>query len=121
MRWTTAIAAAGLVLPVTAAAQVDIGGTQAAVATYQGISYDVAANCLVKQMSSAKIKAWPLVYAPPRTEAIVNLWNRGADHGDPIGMFHIRQQSGNTTIAFQERQPGRLGALARAAAERCAP
>lgn len=109
----------GLTIPVAAAAQG--GSSQVALATYQGTSYDAAANCLMKQMSSGRIAAWPLVYAPPRTEAVVNLWPRGQDAGTPIGVFHIRQDGGGTvTISFEEPAGGRLTSMARAAARRCA-
>jgi predicted anti-sigma-YlaC factor YlaD len=111
--------AIALMLPVAAAAQG--GGSQVALAMYQGSSYDAAANCLMKQMSSARIAAWPLVYAPPRTEAVVNLWPRGGETGAPVGVFQVRQdQTGTITISFEETQRGRLAPLARAAAQRCA-
>lgn len=108
-----------LMLPAAAVAQG--GGNQVALATYQGSSYDIAANCLMKQMSSGRIAAWPLVYAPPRTEAVVNLWPRGRETGAPVGVFHVRQdETGTVTISFDETQGGRLAPLARAAAQRCA-
>ena len=108
-----------LMLPVAAAAQG--GGNQVALATYQGSSYDAAANCLMKQMASARIAAWPLVYAPPRTEAVVNIWQRGSETGAPIGIFQVRQdQTGTVTIGFEETRRGQLAPLARAAAQRCA-
>ena len=111
--------AIALMLPVAAAAQG--GGNQVALATYQGAAYDAVANCLMKQMSTGQIAAWPLVYAPPKTEAIVNLWRRGNEHGAPIGIFQIRQdETGTVTISFEETQRGRLTAMARAAAGRCA-
>lgn len=117
MRWFTPTLIAALALPVAAVAQ---GGTQVALATYQGKAYDVMANCLMKEMRSGQISAWPLVYVPPRTEALVNLWTRGDEYGTPIGTFHIRQDSaGATTISFSEAQPGRLTTLARGAAARC--
>ncbi len=108
-----------LMLPIAAAAQGS--GNQVALATYQGASYDAAANCLMKQMASGRIAAWPLVYAPPKTEAVVNLWQRGNELGTPIGVFQIRQdETGTVTISFEEPQRGRLTAMARAAAQRCA-
>lgn len=96
-------------------------GTPVAVA--QGKPYDLVANCLMRQMAGRQFAAWPLVYAPPRQEALVNLWIRGREHEAPIGTFHVVQDTdGTTRISFQGT-PDASGPSAdaiAAAAHRCA-
>lgn len=96
-------------------------GTPVAVAP--GKSYDLVANCLMRQMAGRQFAAWPLVYAPPRREALVNLWIRGREQDVPVGAFHVVQDAeGTTRISFQET-PGASGPSAdaiEAAAHRCA-
>ncbi len=118
MRFGLSMFIASLVLPFAVAAQT--AGNQVALATYQGMPYDVAANCLMKEMRTDQIMAWPTVDLPPRTEAIVNLWYRGREYEPPIATFHIKQVStGSTTVGFEEAAGGRLDKLARAAVQRC--
>ncbi len=95
-------------------------GTQLAAA--QGKPYDLVANCLMKQMAGQQFTAWPLVYAPPRHEAFVNLWVRGRDTDPPVAVFHVVQDSdGMTRVSFQQTPgaPGPRKGVAEAAAQRC--
>ncbi len=85
---------------------------------YLGPSYDVVADCLVRQMSTYQMAAWPLVYAPTRTEAYVNLWPRGRDHEPPVAVFHIKQHGdGSTHVSFEEAKASERHH--EAAAQRC--
>lgn len=105
-----------------AAGQTSTGGTQIALGIYQGPRYDAVANCLMRQMSTYQVSAWPLVYAPPRTEAYVNLWFRGREHELPVAVFHVKQRAdGSTHISFEEPAASgrRHEAAARVAAQRC--
>lgn len=92
------------------------------IAAAQGKPYDLVANCLMRQMAGRQIAAWPLVYAPPRQEALVNLWIRGREHEDPIGVFHVVQNTdGTTQVSFRGTldQPGLSKDVIEAAARRC--
>ena len=110
-----------LALPLTAAAEGMGFSKEVMLATYYGTSYALTARCLTKQMSNSQIAAMALIYAPPTTEAHVLLWLRGSEHGVPVGVFHVRQGKPTATlVSFEETQHGRLDALARAAAVRCA-
>jgi len=95
----------------------------APIAAAQGKPYDVVANCLMRQMAGRQFAVWPLVYAPPRQEALVNLWIRGREQDVPVGAFHVVQDAkGTTRISFQGT-PGASGPSAdaiEAAAHRCA-
>ncbi|HKV00444.1 MAG TPA: hypothetical protein VJR58_34405 [Vineibacter sp.] len=97
--------------------------TATPVATAQGKPYDLVANCLMRQMAGRQFAAWPLVYAPPRQEALVNLWLRGREHEAPVGTFRVVQDlDGTTRISFQGTQgaPGPSMAAVEAAAKQCA-
>jgi hypothetical protein len=87
-----------------------------------GKPYDLVANCLMKQMAGRQFAAWPLVYAPPRLEALVNLWVRGRETENPVSVFHVLQDaSGMTRVTFQQT-PGASGpskSAAEAAAKGC--
>src|SRR5262245_40698945 len=102
-----------IVLPLAAAAETVGITSETMVATYYGKSYAVTARCLTMQMSNSHIAAVALIYTPPTTEAHVQLWLRGSEHGVPVGVFHVRQGKATATlISFEETQRGRLDALA---------
>jgi len=99
---------------------IPVAGTPIAVG--QGKPYDLVANCLMRQMAGRQFAAWPLVYAPPRQEALVNLWIRGREHENPIGVFHVVQNAdGTTQVSFRgsQDQPGLSPDVIAAAARRC--
>lgn len=113
--------ASTLVPPAFANAQLApaLPGTQLAVAP--GKPYDQVANCLMKQIAGGPFIAWPLVYAPPRREALVNVWRRGRETDAPVAVFHVTEANGTTRVNF-EQPPGALGprrAAAEAAAQQC--
>ena len=116
--------AAGLViavlLPVAATAQL-AGRDQVALATAVGTSYARIAQCLTTRMTNSHVGGLAVIFTAPTAEAFVHLWQRGNEHGVPIGVFLVREDSaGGATISFSEPQPGRLIAAARAAVEHCA-
>jgi hypothetical protein len=87
-----------------------------------GKPYDLVANCLMRQLKGQRYVAWPLVYAPPRQEALVNLWLRGHEYERPIAIFHVSQDSDGMTRISLERMAGESGpsqASAQAAARQC--
>lgn len=95
---------------------------QSLLATAVGPSYDVIANCLMKQMQP-RLAGVPVVRPPPTNQAEVHLYMHGSERmGTPVASFFIVQlDNGSTTIAFEERpdQRGRHRAAATAAAARC--
>src|SRR5262245_27124324 len=96
------------------------GGTQLAAAP--GKPYDLVANCLMRRMASRQFAAWPLVYAPPRQEALVNLWLRGRETDPPVAVFSVVQDAdGMTRVSFQQAPgaPGPGNQAAEAAARQC--
>jgi hypothetical protein len=87
-------------------------------------SYDVLANCLAKAMWGEFVTA-PVVFAPPRRSAYVNLWPRANQPIDPIATFHVeQQQDGVARIGWQRLVSAPTGARwdasAKTAASRCA-
>ncbi len=85
-----------------------------------GRPYDVVANCLMQQTANRQFAAWPLVYAPPRREALVNVWIRGRDLEPPVGVFHVVQDdTGTTSVSFEGTRNGPGSAAVEAAARRC--
>jgi hypothetical protein len=93
-------------------------------ATVSGITHDVVAQCLMRQMPP-QLRAWPRVAPPPSQEAVVNMYVRGHDQAeDPVGVFHIRPSgnAGALTISFTQTGGirGEYDRIARIAAERCA-
>ena len=107
-------------LSLAARAQTPATGTQ--LATAQGKAYDLVANCLMKQMAGRQFAAWPLVYAPPRQEALVNLWLRGRETDSPVAVFHVVQDAaGMTRVSFEQTagKPGPSRSAAEAAARQC--
>lgn len=95
---------------------------QTLLATAAGSSYDVIANCLMKQMQP-RLAAVPVVRPPPTNRAEVHLYTHGSQRmGTPVASFFISLlDSGGTTVAFEERtdQRGRHIVAARDAARRC--
>jgi hypothetical protein len=95
---------------------------QTLLATAVGPSYDVVANCLMKQMTP-RLAAAPVVRPPPTNRAEVHLYTRGTEKtGTPVGSFFVSQPDGGpTTIVFEERadQYGQHRAAATAAAAQC--
>jgi hypothetical protein len=106
-----------LVLPAPAEAQ------QAPLATVQGRTHDVVAQCLMYQMPPG-LRAWPRVSPPPAEDAVVNVYFRGHDQAeDPVGVFYIRPAGGGALgISFTQTggAPGEFDRIARLAAQRCA-
>lgn len=92
-------------------------------ATVQGRTHDVVAQCLMWQMPP-RFRAWPRVSPPPSEEAVVNIYIRGHDEAeDPIGVFYIRPAgSGRLTISFTQLGGvrGEYDRIVRIAAQRCA-
>ncbi len=96
--------------------------SRVALADAPGKPYDLVANCLMRQLSGGQYKAWPLVYAPPRREALVNVWLRGRDYDPPIAVFYVLQSEDGITRVSYERTPGARAPdkpAAEAAAQRC--
>jgi hypothetical protein len=89
------------------------------------LGHDALANCLARAMSGTFVTA-PVVFAPPRMAAYVNLWPRvKAPPIDPVATFHIeRQAEGATRIGWQRLNNAPAGArwdaTAKAVASRCA-
>jgi hypothetical protein len=99
-------------------------GQQTLLATAVGPSYDEVANCLIRQMAP-RLSGSPVVRPPPTNRAEVHLYIHGTRHDGtlPVASFFLSQQnSGSTTITFQERgdQRGLHTVAAQAAAARCA-
>jgi hypothetical protein len=92
------------------------------IAAAHGKPYDQVANCLMRRMAGRQFAAWPLVYAPPRKEALVNVWPRGRDTEPPAAVFSVVQDAdGMTRVGFQQ-SPGAAGPgvqAAEAAARQC--
>ncbi len=87
-------------------------------------AHDALANCLAKAMWNEFVTA-PVVFAPPRRAAYVNLWPRASQPVDPVATFHIEpQQDGMMRIGWQRLANAPAGARwdasAKAAASRCA-
>lgn len=101
-----------LLSPATAAAQgVELG-------TVRG-QYDDVANCLLRSLP-ATLKGWPTVYAPPRQDAILNIYHRGNDQGvDPVAVLSIRGDgSGSVRVSLMSGAAEHEG-MARSAVRRC--
>lgn len=86
--------------------------------------HDALANCLAKAMSGQFVAA-PVVFAPPKRTAYVNLWPRARAPIDPVATFHVEQEAeGVMKIGWQrlENAPGgaRWDATAKSVATRCA-
>jgi len=92
-------------------------------ATVQGRTHDVVAQCLMWQMPPA-LRAWPRVSPPPNEDAVVNMYFRGQDQAeDPVGVFYIRPAgNGALVVSFVQTSgaPGEFDRIARMAAQRCA-
>lgn len=85
-------------------------------------AYDFVANCLMREMTGPRFVAWPLVYAPPRQEALVNVWLRGHEYDVPVAIFRVLQEAGGTTQVTFLPTPGVAGpshGAAEAAIQRC--
>ncbi len=111
-----------LAVPVLCLASVAANAQQTLLATAVGSTYDVVANCVMKQMQP-HAAAVPVVRPPPTNQAEVHLYRHGSERmGTPVASFFIGQlDNGSTTIAFEERpdQRGQHRAAATAAAARC--
>lgn len=111
-----------LTLPLLCLASGVASAQQTLLATAVGTSYDVVANCLMKQMTP-HLAAAPVVRPPPTNRAEVHLYIRGTEAtGTPVASFFVSQiDGGSTTIAFEERtdQRGQYTAAATAAAAQC--
>jgi hypothetical protein len=104
-----------LALPPAASAQ-----TAAPLAEAAGKPYDQVANCLMKRTTSPQFKVWPLVYVPPRREALVNIWLRGHEYDPPIAFFRVVEDGGMTRISLERKGPaGPSQAAAESAAKQC--
>jgi hypothetical protein len=86
-------------------------------------AYDALANCLARAMSGQFVAA-PVVFAPPRRTAYVNLWPRARAPVDPVAMFHVEQGGEQSRIGWQRLANASAGArwdaAAKVAARRCA-
>ena len=87
--------------------------------------YDALANCLAKAMSGEFVTA-PVVFAPPKRAAYVNVWPRARQPVDPVAAFHIEQaKDGVSRVGWQRLVDSPAGArwdaAAKTAATRCAP
>ncbi len=86
--------------------------------------HDAVANCLAKAMSGEFVTA-PVVFAPPKRSAYVNVWPRARQPVDPVATFHIEQdKDGLSRIGWQRLVDSPAGArwdaAAKTAATRCA-
>jgi hypothetical protein len=86
--------------------------------------HDTLANCLAKAMSGEFVTA-PVVFAPPKRSAYVNLWPRARQPIDPVATFHIEpEKDGVSRIGWQRLvdspQGTRWDATAKTVATRCA-
>ena len=86
--------------------------------------HDTLANCLAKAMSGEFVAA-PVVFAPPKRSAYVNVWPRVRQPVDPVATFHIEQEKdGLWRIGWQRLVDSPLGArwdaTAKTVATRCA-
>ena len=116
----TAIGLLGLLASGTMA-QPPASEAQLAAAQGKG-AYDIVANCLMREMTGPRFVAWPLVYAPPRQEALVNVWLRGREYDVPVATFRVIQEAGGTTQVTFLPTPGAAGPShqsAEAAIRRC--
>ncbi|HKU99249.1 MAG TPA: hypothetical protein VJR58_28420 [Vineibacter sp.] len=88
-------------------------------------AHDVLANCLAKAMWSAFVTS-PVVSAPPKRSAYVNLWPRVQQPPvDPVATFQIEPQpDGTMRIGWRRLANAPAGArwdaAAKTAADRCA-
>lgn len=124
MRLAIGIVAIGFLaaIPVTAAQPDTPAPVRTPLGEAAGKPYDLVANCLMKKISGQRFAAWPLVYAPPRQEALVNVWIRGRQYENPVATFHVMQDAGGTTRVTLDRMGGDGGptpAAAEAAARQC--
>jgi hypothetical protein len=92
--------------------------------TTSAVGHDALANCLAKAMSGEFVAA-PVVFAPPKRSAYVNLWPRVRQPVDPVATFHVDQEKeGVSRIGWQRLVDSPAGArwdaTAKAAANRCA-
>jgi hypothetical protein len=85
-----------------------------------GKPYDQVANCLMKRTTSPQFKVWPLVYVPPRREALVNIWLRGHEYDPPIAFFRVVENGGMTRVTLERKgTAGPSQAAAESAAKQC--
>jgi len=87
-------------------------------------AHDVLANCLAKAMWAEFVTA-PVVSAPPKRSAYVNLWPRAQQPVDPVATFQIEPQpDGAMRIGWRRLANAPAGArwdgAAKTAAGRCA-
>lgn len=88
------------------------------------MGHDAIANCLARAMSGEFVAA-PVVFAPPKMSAYVNLWPRANQPVDPVATFHVeREKEGSMRIGWQRLPNARTGArwdaTAKTVATRCA-
>lgn len=86
--------------------------------------HDTLANCLARVMSGEFVTA-PVVFAPPKRAAYVNVWPRANQPIDPVATFHIEpEKEGLNRIGWQRLVDGpaarRWDATAKSVATRCA-
>lgn len=87
-------------------------------------AHDALANCLAKAMWAEFVTA-PVVSAPPKRSAYVNLWPRAQQPVDPVATFQIEPQpDGAMRIGWRRLVNAPAGArwdaAAKTAAGRCA-
>ncbi|MCW5749190.1 MAG: hypothetical protein KIT36_23570 [Alphaproteobacteria bacterium] len=87
-------------------------------------AHDVIANCLAQALSREFVTA-PVVFAPPKRSAYVNLWPRANQPIDPVATLHVQpERDGSMRIGWQRLANApdgpRWDAAAKAATDRCA-